>query len=224
MANRKKSFFEKKGIRISDVMYITRDGRKTVINLVSGEKIETFNPIKTIIEPFSSSVFESINKGIVIAPNYVSDVKNNEYYMKDGARFAGRVRSTKQQKYNMEKYNGTLPISEWEQFAVLDKMPLAFCIIELVFNEMGHGVDFIFRYCNKEMENLEGKSIGEMIDRSFFEVFENGDKKWLITYADVAVNGGNKVIEGYSPEINENLKIYCFQPKPSFCACALIKV
>lgn len=224
MANRKKSFFEKRGIKVSDVMYITRDGRKTVISLVGGDKIETFIPIKTIIEPFSDGIFESINKGIVISPDYVSDVKNNEYYMKDGARFTGRVRTTKKQKYNVEKYNGNYPIHEWEQFAILDKMPLAFCIIELVLNEKGHGIDFIFRYCNREMEVLEGKTIEEMLDKSFFEVFENGDKKWLVTYADVAINGGNKIIEGYSPEINASLRIYCFQPKPSFCACALIKI
>ena len=30
-------------------------------------------------------------------------------------------------------------------------MPLAFCIIELVFDAQGHGVDFVFRYCNDEM-------------------------------------------------------------------------
>jgi len=30
-------------------------------------------------------------------------------------------------------------------------MPLAFCVIELVFDANGRGVDFVFRYCNEEM-------------------------------------------------------------------------
>ena len=30
----------------------------------------------------------------------------------------------------------------------MDEMPLAYCVIELVFDEDGHSVDFIFRYCN----------------------------------------------------------------------------
>ena len=58
-------------------------------------------------------------------------------------------------------------------------MPLAFCVIELVFDEKGHGVDFVFRYCNEMMADVEGIPISEMINRSFYEVFENGDKKML---------------------------------------------
>ncbi len=219
-----KSFWVKKGIRVSDVMYITRDGRKTVITLSDGSTVETFNPIKSIIETCPNDTFECINKGIVISPQYVVDVKHNEYQMTDGTTFTGRVRTTAKQRKNIAKYNGELPISEWEQFSILDKMPMAFCIIELVFNESGHGIDFIFRYCNKEMEELEGKSIDEMMNSSFYEVFENGDKKWLITYADIALNGGKKIIESYSPEIGSNLRIYCFQPKPNYCACALLKI
>ena len=38
----------------------------------------------------------------------------------------------------------------------MDEMPLAYCVIELVFDEDGHGIDFIFRYCNKEMAVVEG--------------------------------------------------------------------
>ena len=68
-------------------------------------------------------------------------------------------------------------------------MPLAFCIIELVFDAEGHGVDFVFRYCNDEMAVVEGVPVSEMLNHSFYEVFENGDKKWLVTYADVALNG-----------------------------------
>ena len=58
-------------------------------------------------------------------------------------------------------------------------MPLAFCVIELVFNEDGCGVDFIFRYCNAKMATVEGVPVEEMLNRSFYKVFPNGDKKWL---------------------------------------------
>lgn len=219
----KKTFFEKKGIKISDIMYFTRNGRKTVINLADGSKVETFNPIKTLIENYVDDYFESINKGIVVAHKYVTDVKDGVYIMKDGAEFIGRVRTSQKQKDNMLKYIER-NVEDWRQYSILDKLPLAFCIIELVFNDKGRGIDFIFRYCNEEMEELEGKSIDEMIDKSFYEVFENGDKKWLVTYADVALNGGKKIIESYSPEIGANLRIYCYQPKPNFCACTLIKI
>lgn len=224
MSERRKSFWERKQIKISEVMYITRNGRKTVINLNDGSKIETFNPIKSILQNCPQDTFVIINKGVVISAKYVERIDDNEYYMVDGAKFTGRVRATKNQKYNIAQNINNKGKGKWERFAEFENFPIAFCIIELVFNKNGHGIDFIFRYCNPEMENLEGKSIDEMIDKSFYEVFENGDKKWLITYADVALNGGKKVIESYSPEIDANLRIYCYQPKPNFCACFLIKI
>ena len=96
------------------------------------------------------------------------------------------------------------------------------CIIELVFDAEGHGVDFVFRYCNDEMSVVEGVPVSEMLNRSFYEVFENGDKKWLVTYADVALNGNKHILRDYSPEIDKTLTIYCFQPASRYCACVLI--
>ena len=80
----------------------------------------------------------------------------------------------------------------------------------------------LFNYCNDEMAVVEGVHVADMINRSFYKVFENGDKKWLVTYADVALNGTKRIIHDYSPEINKNLTIHCFQPSPGYCACVLI--
>lgn len=81
---------------------------------------------------------------------------------------------------------------------------------------------FVFRYCNDEMAVVEGIPVSEMLNRSFYEVFENGDKKWLVTYADVALNGNKHILQDYSPEIDKTLTIYCFQPASGYCACVLI--
>ena len=72
------------------------------------------------------------------------------------------------------------------------------------------------------MAVVEGVHVADMINRSFYKVFENGDKKWLVTYADVALNGTTRIIHDYSPEINKNLTIHCFQSSPGYCACVLI--
>ena len=47
-------------------------------------------------------------------------------------------------------------VERYFKCSVLDDMPVAYCVIELVFDEAGHGIDFIFRYCNKQMEVIEG--------------------------------------------------------------------
>lgn len=85
----------------------------------------------------------------------------------------------------------------------------------------GCGVDFIFRYCNAEMATVEGVPVEEMLNRSFYKVFPNGDKKWLVSYADVALNGTKHTLHDYSPEIDKNLIIHCYQPEPGYCACVL---
>ena len=54
-----------------------------------------------------------------------------------------------------------------------------------------------------------------------YEVLQNGDRKWLVAYADVALNGVQRVLHDYSPEIGKHLTIYCYQPEPGYCACIL---
>lgn len=58
---------------------------------------------------------------------------------------------------------------------------------------------------------------------SFYEVFQNGDRKWLIAYADVALNGVQRTLHDYSPEIDKTLTIRCYQPEPGYCACVLLE-
>lgn len=225
MNTQEQNFIIKNRINVNEIMYMTKDGRKTVIHCANGRDIETFHTIKSLMGAMHGITFESINKGVVIAATYLKEVKNNCYTMSDGRQFNGRVRVSKTKKLQDERFLSSLcNTTTISDFSVLDNFPMAFCVIEMVFDERGHGIDFIFRYCNAEMELLEGKKIGDMLGKSFYEIFENGDKKWLITYADVALNGNNRIVEGYSPEIDSNLKIYCSQPKPNFCACALVKV
>ena len=152
--------------------------------------------------------------------------------MTDGSVFQGRKRNISQHKHfrqalglskeQNEKTEKIIPLELLEKYSILNDMPLAFCVIELVFDANGRGVDFVFRYCNEEMAVVEGIPVSEMLNNSFYEVFENGDKKWLVTYADVALNGKKVILHDYSPEIGKDLTIYCFQPHPGYCACILL--
>lgn len=218
------NFFTKKKIDVMDVAYITREGRKSVLNLTDGTKLETFETIKRIIADDTTNNLECINKGVVVNMKHVSLFEDNKFTMKDGTIFLGRVRATKKELAVVENIINGNKNDKWVKYSILERMPLAFCVIELVFDKDGRGLDFIFRYCNEEMAALEGKPIEEMIDNSFYEVFKNGDKKWLVIYADVALNGTSRVIESYSPEIDSQLRIYCYQPEPNYCACALVKL
>lgn len=225
-------YFEQKKISISDIFYLTRQPPHTIITLSDGQRIATTIPIKEISLYLPKEDFVNISKGIVLRKNQIVHISDEGIYtMTDGSEFQGRKRNLSQHKQirqalglvkNTTVEEKELPLELLDKCSILNDMPLAFCVIELVFDSAGHGVDFVFRYCNDEMAVVEGVPVSKMLNHSFYEVFENGDKKWLVTYADVALNGTRHILHDYSPEIDKTLTIYCFQPYPRYCACVLI--
>lgn len=225
------AFFEKHHLHPEEILYLYHKNRKTVICTDHGEELELYAPVRSVLEMLPKDEFLNISKGVVVRRDRIAGIsKDGVYTMTDGRTFQGRKRGLGEhrrlgkelQLYADTVHSGhTVPLSLLEKCTLLDDMPIAFCIIELVFNEEGHGIDFIFRYCNAQMAVIEGVPVEEMINRSFYEVFRNGDKKWLVAYADVALNGTQRTLCDYSPEIGKNLTITCYQPEPGFCACIL---
>lgn len=224
------NFLKKCKFLEEDIMYLIRDGRKSSIHLADTRIISTYIPIKAFLDYFNSNAFIIINKGIAVNVAFISKIENSIYTMCDGAEFKGRSRTPGQHKKNTEKLlqNTTSAKSLSERipdlFAVMDKSPIAFAVIELLFDEDGHGVDFVFRYCNDSMLLLEGRTSEEILNKSFYEVFKDSNRKWLVSYADVALNGTKKVISYYVGQTNRKILAYCYQPFEGFCACSLIEV
>ena len=106
----------------------------------------------------------------------------------------------------------------------MDNSPIAFAVIEVTFDNDGHGMDFVFRYCNEAMLKLEELSADDIINKSFYEVFKDSNRKWMVSYADVALNGSKKIISYYLNNSKRKVLAYCYQPYERFCACSLIEV
>ena len=226
-------FFERKNIDIANILYLTRQNPHTKITFFDGKEILTAIPVKEIAIYLPDEEFVNITKGVLLRKSQIVNISGDGLYtMTDGSVFQGRKRNISQHKQlrqalglskeQDEKAEKMVPLELLEKCSILNDMPLAFCVIELVFDADGRGVDFVFRYCTEEMAVVEGLPVSEMLNNSFYEVFKNGDKKWLVTYADVALNGTKVVLHDYSPEIGKDLSIYCFQPHPGYCACILI--
>ena len=226
-------FFERKNIDIANILYLTRQNPHTKITFFDGKEILTEIPVKEIAIYLPDEEFVNITKGVLLRKSQIVNISGDGLYtMTDGSVFQGRKRNISQHKQLRQalglskeqdaKAEKMVPLELLEKCSILNDMPLAFCVIELVFDANGRGVDSVFRYCNEEMAVVEGIPVSEMLNNSFYEVFENGDKKWLVTYADVALNGAKVVLHDYSPEIGKDLSIYCFQPHPGYCACILI--
>ncbi len=219
-------FFEKFIIKPESIKSLTRAEGKTFINMVDGRHIETYFSVKNILDELPEEKFVMVNKGTALAINQIEKIEGTTYYLTDGTTVTGRKRRSAKQTQLVNHINDTIietkpKIFSPDQFKILDNMPVAFCVIEVLFTENGRGIDFIFRYCNSEMEKVEGKTIEEMMNHSFYEVFPNADRKWLVAYSDVALNGNIHYLDDYSPEIGKQLRIHCFQPKEGYCACLL---
>ena len=224
-------FFKRHHIETDKILYVYHKDRKSVICLDSGDEIECSAPMQELLAFLPKEDFLSISRSTIVRREKIINISHDGIYtMIDGRDFQGRTRymSThrrlrKEMEFDAKKPRQIYvhPLSFLEKCTILDDMPIAFCVIELTFDENGHGVDFIFRYCNKQMAVVEGIPVEDMLNRSFYEVFKNGDRKWLVTYADVALNGVQRTLTDYSPEINRNLTINCYQPEPGFCACVL---
>ena len=220
------AWFQKHGLCAENILYIYRKDRKTVIRRTDGEEFALFVPVHSVLSALPESEFLNISKGTVVCRSQIVNISNDGVYtMSDGRTFQGRKRGMSSHR----RLSAEIGLAETkprslkmlEKCSLLDDMPLAFCVIELVFNKDGNGVDIIFRYCNAEMANVEGVPVEELLNRSFYKVFPNGDKKWLVAYADVALNGTKRTLRDYSPEIDKELTIHCYQPEPGYCACVL---
>lgn len=231
MEEKLKKFFEKNNIKVKDIMYILRDGRQTAFHLIDGRVCKNYAHIKDLEAELSANNFIRINKSIIVAKHHIASVEDGIYTMADGRGLRGRVRTPGAHKTTAKSLgeNRAVPKkSEYstrrlgvDGFAVLEAMNLPFCLVELVLDK-GRGMDFVFRYCNSQMAEYEGKPLKSMINRSFFEVYDSDyNKRWLTIFADVAINGESRMVYDLNEVTNRRVSVYCFCPKEGFCACVL---
>ena len=110
-----------------------------------------------------------------------------------------------------------------QHYICYENAPFAFADIEMIFDEESHALDWIFRYGNKALAELEMYPLKKLIGSTFGSLFENMDSKWLRFYEKVVLYGEVLEINDYSPEIDENLKVICFPTFRGHCGCILFK-
>lgn len=111
-----------------------------------------------------------------------------------------------------------------EYYKVFEHMPFAFTDIEMVFDEKFRALDWVFRYGNHALAEIEKLPLEEMIGKSFGTIFPNMDAKWLRTYERATLFEEMLNIVDYSPEIDTNLEIICFPTFKGHCGCILLDV
>lgn len=214
--------YRKAQVPVDEILYITIEGRKSKITRKDGSALCTNRSLKDIYAELPEEVFSSINRGIVVSKNYIKSEKAGVITMTDGAQFKRRVRSDRvRERVVKPAGKNTEPVicpaevlDQW-----LGRQPLPVGVLELVYQTRGGGAEFLLRYCNKALAELEGVRRSEVRDQPLTKLKGLGNPKWLTVFADVAINGGTRVIEDLWD--GRFLRITCYRPQSGYCALVL---
>ena len=214
-----------------DILYVQLVERQSVIHVSGGKAYETYTTIDELAQLLGSGFLRTDRATLVSAKGIHTIGKKIELINGETLSFTRRrKRELKEQlRIERQKIGQTLerndaPTSReayHRHYASFDHVPFAFADIEMVFSEAHSAVDWIFRYGNEALAELERLPLEQLIDHSFGSIFPNMDAKWLRVYERTALYGETLEITDYSPEIDTELKIICFPTFPGHCGCML---
>ncbi len=104
-----------------------------------------------------------------------------------------------------------------------ENSPSAFCVIKVLAGNAENPQDFTFEYANPALAKLTGLS-PDALPGSFCNLFANAGCKWLALCGEVAKNGGSQTITAYSPMLDKDLQMQCYQIACGYCGCLILDV
>ncbi len=229
MSNKIAAFLQKYAIAPEDIKYILREDGKTNLYLINDKMISTYHPIKDFREYLPVEHFLCPNKGILLAESQVKDIQGGCYLTADGRSFKYRVHNSQMHDTrlltlgrSLEHAAAAAPQEGTADYTCLDKLPMAVCVLEYVPKEYGFGAEFYIRYCNQWLLNFEGRTEQEVLGRTVSEIFPHTNPKWLVAYADVALNDTVRTVAEYNAQRECWVRVYCHQCAPHHCMSVLI--
>ena len=218
-------------LRVSTILYVLMNGKYANIHVLGEQVYRTTMTLGEIEEKIGDG-FLRVHRGCLVAVMAIHNVTDtinlsNGESLGYTARKKGEIIKTLrnvQQGMIREFQNHGVPMTNDEYhdyYRSFDQLPFAFTDIEMVFNEDRHAVDWIFRYGNEKLAEVERVPLSGLIGNSFGNIFSNMDDKWLCTYERATLYGERLEIMAYSPEIGTELKIICFPTFPGHCGCML---
>lgn len=213
--------YRKIQVPVEEITYLTIEGRKTKITRKDGSALCTNRSLRDVYGDLPEEAFVSVNRGIVVAKGYIKGEKDGVITMTDGTRFKRRIRTDRVREKPSSgapaKELAPCPAETLDQW--LGTMPMPLCVMELVYRSRGGGAEFVVRYCNRAMEQLE--QTREVRDRPLTALKGLGNPKWLTVFADVAINGTARTLEDLWEDGERYLRLHCYQPRSGCCAVIL---
>lgn len=227
---------EKKVITIpsSNILYVIMDGNNALIRL-SQDRSYRVRMTLSEIEPALGDDFIKVKRGCLVSAIAIHDFTDRvnlingeslEYAARNKKEIVEKFHEKQQQM--IRRFNESTALSTDEEYheyyKLFDTFPIAFCDIEMVFDSEFNAIDWIFRYGNPALAELEKHPLSEIIGCSFGTLFNNMDRKWLKSYEQAALFGETVRMVDFSPEIDTYLDIVCFPTFNGHCGCILFDI
>jgi PAS domain S-box-containing protein len=113
-----------------------------------------------------------------------------------------------------KKTEQALRISEERYRSLFDNMTEGFAVHEIITNEQGEAVDYIFLDINHAFEQLTGLKRSELLGKRVRDVMPNTESYWIENYGKVALTGEPSHFEDYSAVLGRWYEVFAYRTAP----------
>lgn len=116
---------------------------------------------------------------------------------------------------NEQLYESEFKLSKRErQYRLLfENMIAAFALHQMIYDEEGNPVDYLFLDANPAFERLTGISVKSILGKTVKEVLPSTEQYWIDTYGEVAKTGKSISYQNFSAELNRYYDTWVFSPE-----------
>lgn len=221
-------------LNISQILYVQMKGNFAFIH-ISCELVYQTRITLVELEKTLGDNFIKVKRGClvsVLAIHSVTDKINLcngeslDYVVRNKKEILAKLQAKQQDMINSFNEDGipTTADQYHAHYRLFDTIPFAFADIEMVFDGECRAIDWVFRYGNPALAQLEKMPLEKLIGNSFGSLFPNMDAKWLRSYERATLFGETLQIIDYSPEIDAYLEVICFPTFKGHCGCILFDI
>lgn len=217
-------------IPASSIIYASVTDKLCKIHLDNGDTLSLFITISELLGKLGEEDFLRVSRSSMVAYTAVESVNQEEIILYGGVRIPysrSRRREIMDKARNCmerqvvcrDKNRAVGELDFVHGFSFWEEVPIGFGVLEFVADCTGRFSDFIFRYANRALAELEGVTADALINRAYGQIFKEAHNKRLAIYSKVAFMGDTVELIDYSPELGKELLILCYQPAYGYCAC-----
>ena len=219
---------------INKILYVHMKGNYALIHITK-ELIYQTRMTLTELEEALGDNFIKVKRGCLVSAMAIHNVTDKinlcngeelDYVVRNKKEILEKVHAKQQDIIGSINVEGIPDTEEkyHEHYRLFDTIPFAFADIEMVFDSECHAIDWIFRYGNPALAQLEKLPLEKLIGSSFGSLFPDMDSKWLRSYERATLYGETLKIIDYSPEIDTYLDVICFPTFKGHCGCILFDI